>query len=264
MTHLLEISGLSVRIHGRPVLSELSLDVDSGEFVVLLGANGSGKTTLLRTIMGLVKPVAGRIDFAGGPLNSARQRTRIAYVPQMRPRDQRMPMSVHEVVAIGLHHQIGLGRRPDASHQVLVEQAMEAVGIGHLAQRPIGQLSGGESQKVQIARALCQKPDLLLLDEPAASLDLGARSALMDLLGKIQRERELAIMLVMHDLHCLPSGCSRAVMLRAGRKCYDGKPDEVFRLPNLSLLYGEDAVSIGRVLAGFGEAWRSDEGKEDL
>jgi ABC-type Mn2+/Zn2+ transport system ATPase subunit len=253
MTHLLEISGLTVRIHGRSVLSELSLDVDPGEFVVLLGANGSGKTTLLRAIMGLVKPVGGRIDFDGGPLKSARQRTRIAYVPQLRTRDRRMPMSVHEVVAIGLHHQIGLGRRLDASHQVLVGQALEAVGIGHLAQRPIGQLSGGESQKVQIARALCQNPDLLLLDEPAASLDLGARSALMHLLGRIQRERELTIVLVMHDLHCLPTGCGRAVVLRAGRKCYDGKPEEVFKLPNLALLYGENAVSIGQVLAGFGE-----------
>jgi ABC-type Mn2+/Zn2+ transport system ATPase subunit len=263
MKHLLEISDLNVSFHGRSILHELSLKTSSNEFIVLLGANGSGKTTLLRAIMGLVNPCAGRICFAGDPLKTSRQRTRIAYVPQMRARDYRMPMSVYDVVAIGLHHQIGLGRRPDASHRALVEQALEAVGIGHLAQRPIGHLSGGEGQKVQIARALCQSPALLLLDEPAASLDLGARSALMELLGKIHRERKLAIILVMHDLHCLPSACERAVILHEGRKCYDGVPSEVFKRANLALLYGDNAASIGRELVSFSAEWQLDEDENE-
>ncbi|MCG2661185.1 MAG: ATP-binding cassette domain-containing protein [Kiritimatiellae bacterium] len=226
---ILNISNLTVYLQGRCILQNVALDINRGEFVAVLGDNGAGKTTLLRSILGLVPGTSGIICIFGQIVSwHTRQalRRRIGYVPQILPFDASMPMSVREVIAIGRSARVGLGRRLGSNDWRLVEQAAADTELAQLLDRPIGQLSGGERQKVQIARALCQQPDLLLLDEPASHLDPAAHQDCLKLLDRLHLQYHPPILMVTHNVSAIPVNCRRAIVLEAGRIRFDGSLNE--------------------------------------
>lgn len=245
MPVVLKIDHISVCRHRRNVIEDISMSLNSGDFVALIGANGSGKTTLLRTIMGFLRPTSGTVNLFGKPQANGRQlRKQIGYVPQVLAIDFKMPMDVRDVVSMGRFGLAGLGKPLSNADRSVIEQAIRDVGITHLAERPIGHLSGGELQKVQLARALCQTPTLLLLDEPTSNLDLGSQRECLDLICRLHRDRGLTTLIVMHDLKSLPTGCNRALIIDDTRIVFDGSFTDVFTENNLAHVYKHQSLAI--------------------
>ena len=222
-------------------LRGVSLKVRSEEFVGIIGPNGAGKTTLLTIVNGLGKLLNGRVRVLGHyltPGNGHSLRKRVGYVAQVQNIDPRMPMNVREVVMIGRYGLLGLSRRPGKHDWDIVDEMLELVGMSQLAQRPIGHLSGGEQQRVAIARCLAQEPELFLLDEPTASLDWKAQSEILELVKHIHDSRCLTTLFVTHDLSALPVACDRVVLMKEGLIWGVGSPAELLTDANLSQLYG--------------------------
>ena len=221
-------------------LRGVSLKVKAGEFVGIIGPNGAGKTTLLTIVNGLGKLLSGRVWVLGNhltPGNSHSLRKKVGYVPQVENIDPRMPMNVREVVMIGRYGILGLVRKPGKHDWEIVDEVLELVGMTHLAQRPIGHLSGGEQQRVAIARCLAQEPEIFLLDEPTASLDWKAQTGILELVKQIHDLRRLTTLFVTHDLNSLPVTCDRVVLMKEGLIWGEGSPDELLTDDNLSRLY---------------------------
>lgn len=245
MSSVLQLENVCISRHRRNVIKDLSITIDQGDFVALIGSNGSGKTTIIRTVMGFLRPASGTVSLFGEPAMDFRQlRKRIGYVPQALSVDFKMPISVRDVVCMGRFGLAGLGRSLQAEDLEATENAMRDVGITHLSNRPIGHLSGGELQKVQLARAVCQMPKLLLLDEPTSNLDLGAQRECLDLIGRLHNEHGLTTLIVMHDLKSLPDGCNRAIIIDDTRKVFDGSFRDVFTKANLAHVYKQQASAI--------------------
>ncbi|MFH1476257.1 MAG: ATP-binding cassette domain-containing protein [Verrucomicrobiota bacterium] len=225
MNNCLNISNLTVHLHGRRILHDVTLDIARGEFAVVLGENGAGKTTLLRSILGLIPATSGSICLFGQQTswwNRRALRQRIGYVPQTLAFDETMPISARNVITIGRSACAGLGRRLNANDRDLVNRSARDAGIFPLLDRPIGQLSGGERQKVQIARAMCQQPDLLLLDEFSSHLSTAAQEDCLQLLERLHLQEHLAVLMVTHHAFAVPKNCRRTIVLAGGQKQFDG------------------------------------------
>ena len=225
-------------------LRGVSLKVEGGEFVGIIGPNGAGKTTLLTVVNGLGKLLSGRIQVLGStvsPGNSHSLRKRVGYVAQVEDIDRRMPMNVREVVMIGRYGVLGLFKRPGKHDWEIVDEMLELVGMTHIARRPIGHLSGGEQQRVAIARCLAQEPELFLLDEPTASLDWKAQTEILELVKRIHDSRQLTTLFVTHDLDALPHTCDRVVLMKDGLIFGDGLPDKLISTESLSRLFDTPA-----------------------
>jgi len=223
---VLEIRGGGVTLGGRPILRDLDLTVEAGDVVAVLGANGSGKSTLVRSITGLLPLSAGSARLFGQPIESFDQWSRLGYVPQRSTIAQGVPATVTEVVSVGrLAH-----RRPflptRAADRAAVTDALEAVGLADRAHHQVSTLSGGQQQRVLIARTLAGAPELLVLDEPNAGVDLVSQQAIADTLERSARAGA-TIIVVLHELGALAPFIRRAVVLREGRISYDGSPDGV-------------------------------------
>jgi len=189
----LELEGVRVERRGETVLDDVSLRVEESDFLAILGPNGAGKTTLLEVILGLVRPERGRVRVLGEA--PVRARGRVGYVPQHARFDPEFPIRVREVVRMGL---LGGPRAGRADARRRAERALETVQIRELADRPIGALSGGQLQRVLIARALVLEPRMLLLDEPTASLDERIGHTVWELLEDLSRR--MTVVLVSHDI----------------------------------------------------------------
>lgn len=220
----LHIERGAVRLRGRPVLQDVSLGVDRGEFVVLLGHNGSGKTTLVRALLGLVPLSAGEVRLFGEALGRFRRWDRIGYVPQRVTAVSGVPATVREVVLSGRASGRTLGRRFSASDRAAARRALEAVDLLALEREPVTALSGGQQQRVLISRALARDPDVLVLDEPVASVDLAHQETFSETL-RVLRAGGTSVLLVAHRLGTMQSLVDRAVVLEAGRIVYSGVPD---------------------------------------
>lgn len=245
---ILDVQGVSVSLGGRTVLDEVSFSLGAGEFCGLIGSNGAGKTTLLRVILGLIAPSGGRVRVAGG--GRSRRNPQIGYVPQKIALEPDMPLRARDLVGLGVDgHRFGIPR-PAAGRRAAVEEMLDAVGATAFADSRVGNLSGGEQQRVMIAHALIARPQLLLLDEPLANLDLRSANEVVDLLAKIAVEQHVAILLSAHDMNPLLPVMDRVVYLAAGRAA-SGTTEEVVRTETLSDLYGHHVEVIyveGRVL----------------
>jgi len=230
-------------------LRGVSLKVKSGEFVGIIGPNGAGKTTLLTIVNGLGKLLSGRVWVLGNyltPGNSHSLRKKVGYVAQVENIDPRMPMNVREVVMIGRYGLLGLVRKPGKHDWEIVDEVLELVGMTHLAQRPIGHLSGGEQQRVAIARCLAQEPEIFLLDEPTASLDWKAQTGILELVKQIHDLQRLTTLFVTHDLNSLPVTCDRVVLMKEGLIWGEGSPNELLTDDNLSQLYDMPIPAVRR------------------
>ncbi|MEI2713531.1 MAG: ABC transporter ATP-binding protein [Nocardioides sp.] len=220
---VIEISGGGVALGGRPILRHLDLSIGSGEFVAVLGANGSGKSTLIRALLGLHPLTAGSVRLFGQTLTSFGDWSRVGFVPQRSGASSGVPSSVGEVVASGR-----LSRRtpflpPSRADRAAVRAALEVVGLASREHEAIANLSGGQQQRALIARALAGEPDVLLLDEPTAGVDLPNQEALARCLRTLS-ERGVTVVLVAHELGPLEPLIDRVVLMSDGRIAYDG-PD---------------------------------------
>jgi zinc/manganese transport system ATP-binding protein len=251
---LLRLEGVGVRLGGRPVLGDVTFSLGKGEFTGIIGPNGAGKTTLLRVILGLIEPSGGRVLVDGAPLHH-KNKAAIGYVPQKLVIDPDMPLRARDVVSLGLDgHRLGFGF-PSRQRRALVEAALADVGADGYADARVGELSGGEQQRVLIAHALISRPKLLLLDEPLANLDLRSEQEIVAVLGKLAREHEISVLLSAHDMNPLLAVMDRIVYVANGHAA-SGPTDEVVTSAGLTELYGHhvDVVRVhGRVLVVAGE-----------
>ena len=216
-----ELTGGAVAIEGRPVLRGIDLTVPAGQFVALLGANGSGKSTLVRAVTGLRPLAAGRLALFGTPYADFDAWHRIGFVPQRSSASGGVPATVREVVTSGRITRRRLFRPMTGADRRAVDEAIEVMGLTDLVHAGVSRLSGGQQQRVLIARALAGEPELLLLDEPTAGVDLVNQEALAGALATL-KARGATIVLVAHELGPLEDLVDRAVVMRDGRIAYDG------------------------------------------
>jgi zinc/manganese transport system ATP-binding protein len=232
---ILTVDGISVTLSGRQVLDTVRFAIRPGELTGLIGSNGAGKTTLFRVILGLQAATAGQVLVAGRP--RARRSRLIGYVPQKILFDPDMPLRARDVAALGLDgHRLGVPL-PSARRRRLVDEMLEAVGAQRFADARIGNLSGGEQQRVLIAHALISEPRLLLMDEPLANLDLRSEQEVVTLLARIASRQRIAVLISAHDINPLLPVTDRIVYLADGR-AVSGTVEEVVRSEVLSALYG--------------------------
>jgi iron complex transport system ATP-binding protein len=223
---ILSARGLTFSYERTAVLRDVSLEVAEGDAVCIVGPNGAGKSTLLRLLGGLLAGYEGELTFQGRPLRSWRTRElarRIAYVPQQL--EMTFPYSAREVVLMGrLPHQGGSLFESERDHAA-VDAALGAAEARHLAERAFRELSGGEQQLVMLASALAQEPELMLLDEPSAFLDLRHQLLMARTLRELHRQRGLTLLLVSHDLDLAEALATRVVMLREGTVRHEVPPE---------------------------------------
>ena len=229
----------AARLGGRTIWNDLSLSVAHGEFVAILGPNGAGKSTLIKAVLGLLPLAAGRATVLGRPPGAANDR--IGYLPQRRNFDAGTRIRGVDIVKLGLDGARwgvpipGLPRR--AREAARVAEVIELVDASAYAAKPIGELSGGEQQRLLIAQALVRQPGLLLLDEPLDSLDLPNQAAVAALVRRICRDEQVAVLLVAHDINPILSYLDRVVYI-AGGSAVEGRPEHVISSETLSRLYG--------------------------
>jgi iron complex transport system ATP-binding protein len=240
---LLEATDLSCALGGRQVLSGVSLTARPGEVLALIGPNGAGKTTLLRALAGLLRPRAGKITLDGRPLDSfaPRERARrLAYAPQSGAED--WPLTVEQAIALGRAPHRGWLLPLGAADHAAVERAIERTGTGELRERPVRELSGGEQRRVILARALAQEPEVLLLDEPTAALDLRYQVEILELARRLAHADRLTVIVTLHDLSQAALVANRIVLLGDGHVLAAGAPAEVLQADVLSAAYGVPVV----------------------
>ncbi len=234
----LELAGVSVRLARRRVVQDVSVSVPSGRWLSVVGANGAGKSTLLRAVVGLVRHegvirLGGRDNATITNRQRARLVTMVAQNPVLPP-----AMSVNAYALLGRTAHLGPLGRESADDLDRVAQALQRLDASGLATRRLGNLSGGEAQRVTIARALVQDTPLLLLDEPTSSLDIGHQLAMLDLVDELRRERGLAVLSTMHDLTLAAQYADELLLLHQGTVVAAGPPASVLCEDNLTRYYG--------------------------
>ena len=225
----------SLRLGGRPIWTDVSLTVASGEFLAVIGPNGVGKTSLLRVVLGLQSLSAGTVQVGGRaprPGNAP-----IGYVPQQRAFDPDLPIRGRDLVGFGLNgHRWGVTVRPEGVRK-RVDGILRRLDAARYADAPVGQLSGGEQQRLRIAQALVGDPTILLCDEPLLSLDLHFQQVIVQLIADWNRSRGATVIFVTHDVNPLLSAVDR-ILLLAGARWAAGSPDEILTSETLTRVYG--------------------------
>jgi iron complex transport system ATP-binding protein len=221
------------------VLQEIALTVQRGDFFVILGPNGSGKTTLIKIIAGVLPLQSGEMLINGRHLQAYKRRVlarTVAYVPQMLNTD--VPFKVRELVLMGRTPHLGILAVEQPRDYRLAEEAMAYTEVAGLAERRLDQLSSGECQRVLIARAICQKTDILLMDEPTAALDLAHQVRLMDLMERLREEMGITVVMVSHDINLAAMYGSHLLLLQNGEIIAQGAPQKVLSPDTLQTVYG--------------------------
>lgn len=227
---LIELNNVSYQYDSLPVLHNISLSIEEGDFLAIVGPNGSGKSTLLKIILGLLKPV-GEIKLFGERLNSFQHREWIGYVSQKSNAfNTAFPATVEEVVRSGLTKKVGLFKRMPKDTQQRVEAALAAVGMVNFKKRNIGHLSGGQQQRVFIARALISDPKVLILDEPTVGIDMKNVQSFYDMLGALNKEHKITIILVTHDIET-PANQIQHVLFLNQKILFHGKKEQYYNIP---------------------------------
>jgi zinc/manganese transport system ATP-binding protein len=232
-TNAIELKNIETIYEGEriPVIKDINLYVDYGEFISIIGPNGAGKTTLLETINGLLSYTNGKGFVFGKNINKNKIEIRkeIGYVIQNFEIDPLSPFLCKDIVMSGRTGKIGTFRFPSKKDWDKVWYSMGLVGMIDFANRPIGKLSGGEFQKIIIARAMAQQPKLLLLDEPFSNLDFSSRIQIETLLNRIHEKNKITIIMVSHDLRFIPANCSRIIVIDKGKIVLDGNKKDILK-----------------------------------
>lgn len=231
----IELQNVLLTLGGRTILRTISLTIQKGEFIAVLGPNGAGKSTLLKLLLGLYKPNSGKILILDKP--ARRGNDQIGYAPQHRTLEADLALRARDVVGFGLDgNKWGIGF-PSIKRTEKINTALKEVDMLHLAEMPVGRLSGGEQQRLLIAQALLTDPKILLLDEPLSNLDITHAQAIVTLVTEIARSRNITVLLVTHDVNPLLSSIDR-VLYMANMHSAIGRPEEVITSKKLSELYG--------------------------
>jgi len=239
MNTAIDINNISCSYGNLPILKNLSFSVQKGDFFIVIGPNGSGKTTLMKVISGILKPQKGNLEILGRPLRGYARKAlakTVAFVPQMVSAD--FPFTVIEVILMGRSPHLGILGLEQEIDLEIAKQAIAFTGVEHLANRKMDQLSGGELQRVFLARAICQEPQIMLLDEPTASLDLAHQGKIMDLMEKLKKEKGVTIVMVSHDVNLAAMYADRLLLLKEGKIVSCGLPGEVLTYQTLEEAYG--------------------------
>ncbi len=245
------VHGLNLTYDAQPVLDDTNFTVDRGDLVALLGANGAGKSTLLRCISRILQPSAGQILLDGeqlSRLDSKEAARKMAVVPQETAAD--FDFTVEDIVMMGRFPYLGRFQKEAREDREIVQRAMEMTGVSHLAKRSIANLSGGEKQRVIMARAVSQQPEILLLDEPTANLDIGYQSMLLELASRLNREQKVTVIAAIHDINLAVHHFNRFILLAGGRVMAAGRAEEVITPENIQKSYGVPASTYRHPLHG--------------
>lgn len=229
----LDLKGVSVHYNEMRALDDISFQLSRGERIAVIGPNGAGKSTLFNVISGVLQPTVGEVNIYG---SSPDQHACIAYVPQRRQVDWHFPANVADVVMMGRVGRIGLFRWAKGRDWNRVYEALDLVGMAHLAKRQIGRLSSGQQQRVFIARALAQEAGLMLMDEPLAGLDIQSQEAIFAILQRLRR-RQVTVLISTHNINLAAERFDRLLLLKQ-RIIRFGQPEVVFTPELLSQAYG--------------------------
>jgi ABC-type Mn2+/Zn2+ transport system ATPase subunit len=242
-TPIIRFDRASFGFPGVVALKDLTLTIDAGEFVGVIGPNGSGKTTLCRAVLGLMAPVDGHLHIFDCACDELRchHRAKIGYLPQKGVVDRNFPVTVLETVMMGRYGAMGLFRRPGKADRGIAMEALAHVGMERYKDTALGHLSGGQQQRVFIARALAQQPQVLLLDEPTTGLDITTQHNVIELVEDLHQELGLTVLLVTHDINMIRTRVDRLVLLKT-RLYAAGPPADVLKADILRDVYGKDLV----------------------
>ncbi|OGO39912.1 MAG: hypothetical protein A2Z03_07715 [Chloroflexi bacterium RBG_16_56_8] len=248
---MLRIENLYVNYGTRRVLHDVSLDVQSGEVLALIGPNGAGKSTLIRAVSGVIPAQSGHVRTNGDDFHSLTPIQRAKYLAVV-PQAVSLPpaFTVWETVLLGRTPYLGFLGQPSRADEDLARRALERVNAQNLAERRVGELSGGEQQRVLLARALCQSTPIMLLDEPTAHLDLQYQVSLLDLVRGLAHDDNLAVLIALHDLNLAARYADRVALMVAGQIQATGTPREVLKSELISQAYCLPVQVVEHPLAG--------------
>jgi len=238
-TPAIELNQVTVRKSDCVLLDGVDLRVPQNEFVGIIGPNGAGKSTLLNLIAGFER-FEGNLrlfDQDETWIRSRQSRVRIGYVPQLFEIDPGFPILAIEAVLTGVYGRTGLFRHPGEQDRERAMELMEMMRVGHLARHPLGHLSGGERQKISLARAIIQRPAILLLDEPTSNLDIAVQMEVLNLIAELYERESMTVLFVTHDFNLLPKCMRRAVFMNHGTIVYDGGIETALTSRMLSRLF---------------------------
>jgi len=237
---MLDIQNLTVAYDDTPVLTDVAVQFNAGKITGIIGPNGAGKSTLIKAMLGLIKSQSGKTTYQGRPLKQLQRQ--LAYVEQRKELDLTFPITVFEVVLTGTYGQLGLFRRPGQAERAASKAALAQVGLSEFANRQIGQLSGGQLQRVFVARAIVQQAEIIILDEPFVGIDLQSETAIMTIL-KQWRDAGKTIIVVHHDLNKVSQYFDDLVILNHG--IVDaGTVTEVYRPANITKTFSRDLSEV--------------------
>lgn len=247
----IQVHGLKLQYDARPVLDGVEFRVRPGDLLALLGSNGAGKSTLLRCMSKVLEPTKGRVYLGSEELdriNTGELARHMAVVPQETRAD--FDFTVEDVVQMGRFPYLGRFRKEGRKDREKVLEAMEMTGVSHLARRPVTSLSGGEKQRVMLARAVCQEPEVLLLDEPTANLDIGYQQSLLEMAERLNREKGVTVIAAIHDINLAVLHFHRFLLLSSGQVQAAGPAEEVITPENIRKSYGVSAQTYRHPLHG--------------
>ncbi len=230
-----QVKDVTVTYNGKVALHRANLELKTGSIIGLVGMNGSGKSTLFKAIMGFVTPVNGRVLIKGMPMGKAQKQNLVAYIPQSEDIDWNFPINVQDVVMMGRYGYMNLLRIPSVNDRKAVAESLARTNMTKLKSRQIGELSGGQKKRAFLARALAQKAEIILLDEPFAGVDIKTEKAIIELLLEL-RDMGHTILISIHDLSSISTFCDDVVLINRTILAY-GPTREVFTEENIALAF---------------------------
>ena len=246
----LSIHSMTVAYGKKPVLWEVEYDAPTNSLIGIIGPNGAGKSSLLKGCLGLAPTISGDIRFWGETIDSVSNR--IAYVPQRNQFDLNFPINGREVVEMGLYGKIGWFKKVTKQDQELIDLVLEKVGMSAHANKQISEYSGGQLQRILLARALVQNADLLLLDEPFAGIDITTEETIIEILRDLVKNHNKTVLCVHHDLFAVPEYFSDLILVN-GRIINHGKTSDVFNIDNLGKTFGGKVSILEQLAHQFGK-----------
>ena len=235
---VISVTGLEYRIGTQEVLSDISFEIEQGDYVAVIGPNGGGKTTLIKALLGLVTPTKGSIKIFGKEIGQFKEWHRIGYVPQnVSQFDSNFPLSVYETVSLGLAAKKSWFSFLNDEDRRKIESVLEMASITDLREKNLSELSGGQRQRVMIARALVSKPDILILDEPSTGVDIASQKKFYRFLRKLNTENHLTIVFITHDLGVIADDVTHVLSVNQ-KLLFSGTSESMLSCEGISEIYG--------------------------
>lgn len=236
--HALNVENLCVKVSGRHLLENISFSVEEGKLVAIIGPNGAGKTTLIKAILGLIPYGPGSVSIFGQPFSHNDQNIKVGYIPQRLEFDRTFPLTVLELLGFSIPPMYSFSVHWKKEVREHIDELLGIVGANDLADRNVGSLSGGELQRVMIAKAIVNDPKILFLDEPASGVDIEGQERFHDLINRLNKEKGMTVVLISHDLNVVYRFADDVLCLNRRLVC-TGRPEETLTDDVIKTVYGE-------------------------